>query len=166
MAKADDAAAAEQAADKLATRGTVMMDPKRFGEARYEAQNWLATVPKGTSRQDILTDVFFVKMAHKITDGAMIEVRAEDMSFWTLLLVVSVDARSGRVETRELIWKDLEPCRDQQYMGTHFRIMFAGLTDRWMIIRRSDGMVVQKGLHTPEAAIAMMASDYRDQVIQ
>ena len=125
---------------------TYKVMPSEFTEARFKTNIWAMTAKAGTPYEAIKNDTAY--WAHIMSGGKhpqpndIIQVHAEDMSFYAELYVVSVDTKAARVRELRYIPLDNTPLK---VIPPEYDVEWAGPHHRWRVVRVSDKSVIEKG---------------------
>jgi hypothetical protein len=131
----------------------------RFQVAAHANNRWAATLEYGVAFEEAFKPEFWAHTAKRLRPGDIIEVRAEDGSFYAELYVRAVGALFAKVEA--LFAKEL---------GAGISAEADKLDVKWnvgkrcfAVIRRSDNTVIRDGFQIKEDAIAWM-NDHNKQM--
>ena len=125
----------------------------RFGLAgHFRGENVCATFPADKAYADALKPSTWSLVANRVVPGTLIEVRDDNLSWFALLIVVAVTPSQNFVEVRELFHKEIQPAMSRGEERSGYKSEYRGVTDRWVVIRTSDGKIMCTGLATPEEA--------------
>ena len=132
-----------------------MSVPKRIAESEMqpaESQQmfWTVTAPAGTERADVLAPTFWVHVARKLRPLAEINVIAQDCSWYGKYLVLY--AHGVDVKLAELGFWALAVDKTAELENDEFRVQWAGPSHLFRVIRKTDNVVVQKGIKTRNEA--------------
>lgn len=133
---------------------TKSLPSSRFASAEHaRGLTMCATFPADWTFDDVLKPDTWRLLASHLTVGAKIEVRNDALTWYGELLVVVSDRSRGLVEVVELMRKDLPQAQTTGDDTGEFVTKYAGLTDRWIIQRVSDGKLMKTGLPSRSEAI-------------
>jgi hypothetical protein len=131
----------------------------RHQVAAYAHNRWAATLEFGVALEEALKPEFWAHVAKRFKPGDIVEVRADDGSFYADLYVRAVGAVFAKVEV--LFAKEL---------GAGLAADTDKLDVKWnvgkrcfSVVRKSDNSVVREGFQIKEDAIAWM-NDHNKQM--
>lgn len=128
-------------------------DPARFIGAAFARSEWSYTMRAGETIEDVKSDGYFKGIAAKFTLGDLVEVRSADLTFWSLLMVVSSDHIAARVELRTLIETELQAAERRDFAADGFRIEDTGdVLRRLAVIRTADEKLMRDGFKNKQEA--------------
>lgn len=144
----------------------LMLVPNRFGHAEHVRNHWVATVevgPNGADPSDFLKPEYWSLIAKSLQPYDLIEVRADDGSYWGEFLVRQCDRN----------WAKVHPLREHKFGAEEkvaadqgdFEVVWKGPHKKWCVIRRNDSSMVHEGEQEKLGAITWLEG-YAKQVGQ
>ena len=135
------------------------IDSIRFSDSQHTNMNWTATVPAGTTLEDVLNPSYFANVASKITIYDRIQVRVDTGEWYAELLVVSC----GRVWAKlvPIVKLDLTSKDDDQLDGEAFEkfiVQYRGPHLKFCVIRKEDSEPIKEHLQTKVEANTWLAA--------
>lgn len=117
--------------------------PSEFSEARYTTNRWSITARAGTPYEAILGDpAYWAHIATKLKQCDIIEVHAQDRSYYAELYVLAAESKSARVAELCAVTLDNSPTVT---LPSNYDVEWAGPHHKWRVIRISDKTVIEKG---------------------
>jgi hypothetical protein len=141
----------------------VKWDVSRFGPPGALRNTWCMNAPDSIAYQDIVgaSPHVWRTLAERLSLGDEVFVRNDSLTYWAHLIVVASNPNVGYVQLRELAYKDLRPPRVADTETEEYEIVFRGLTDKHVVIRKADGMVMRTGFRTMPDARYYIQTDLR-----
>jgi hypothetical protein len=141
----------------------VKWDVSRFGPPGALRNTWCMNAPDSVSYRDIVgaSPHVWRSLAERLSLGDEVFVRNDSLTYWAHLIVVASNPNVGHVQFRELAYKDLPPPRVADAEIEEYEIVFRGLTDKHVVIRKADGMVMRTGFRTMPDARYYIQTDLR-----
>lgn len=133
---------------------SVFIDPGRMKLAQYERQDWVANAPPGTIQKDLVNPSFWALMAYQMKPYDRIEVRADDGTWVTELLVVGCDRNWANVVV--LAHHKLTGIDDAMVNSSKLELKWMGPHRKWAIIRRADSAVIEDQIADKDTAVMHM----------
>lgn len=132
---------------------------KRISEAEFQLSEaaqcfFTVTAPAGTVRADLLDAGFWVHVAGRLRPLSELRVVAQDYTWYAKLLCLY--AQGQEVRMCELGYWPLEAIEQQSVETDKFAVQWAGPSHQWRVVRKSDGVVMQKSFKTRNEAAAWM----------
>lgn len=124
------------------------LDPQYFGQAEHRRAIYMATVPKGTTKEQLQQPGYWAHVAAKIRPWSRIDVQAEDGSFFAELLVLATDRTWARVRClsfHNLTDTEMSQSDAAKIMGD-YEIKWRG-PKKWSVVRRNDSSVINENMH-------------------
>lgn len=132
-----------QAVQEAAAKETPTVMPHRFHQAQSVRNVWRIHVENRHSKSHIEQPEYWTHIARRLTPGDLIEVFAENGSFYGELLVRVCDKNWAKVAV--LSWHDFE---SQAVASTKFDVVWKGPVNKHCVVRVSDGEIIEKGFQT------------------
>lgn len=82
-----------------------VLGPGRWHTQEYARMHFVVDIAQGHTKDDLLVPAYWALHAKQMTPLSLIETRAEDGSFWGLLLVLACDRTWAKVHP--VLWCDL-----------------------------------------------------------
>jgi hypothetical protein len=141
----------------------VKWDVSRFGPPGALRNTWCMNAPDSVSYLDIVgaSPHVWRALAERLSLGDEVFVRNDSLTYWAHLIVVASNPNVGFVQFRELAYKELPPPRVADAEIEEYEIVFRGLTDKHVVIRKADGMVMRTGFRTMPDARYYIQTDLR-----
>jgi hypothetical protein len=141
----------------------VKWDVSRFGPPGALRNTWCMNAPDSVSYKDIVgaSPHVWRSLAERLSLGDEVFVRNDSLTYWAHLIVVASNPSVGYVQLRELAYRDLRPPRVTDTETEEYEIVFRGLTDKHVVIRKADGMVMRTGFRTMTDARYYIQTDLR-----
>lgn len=132
----------------------IMISPARMQLAEYQRADWVVTAEEGTTCDDLRNPAYFAHMAEKIKPYDHIEVRIDDNSTLTYLIVLETARNWARVH----ILSHFSLVDDNAVQGASQTnsVEFKGPHHKWSVIRLSDGEKLKTGCASRAEADAWM----------
>jgi hypothetical protein len=140
------------------TRATALR-PSRFTSPDHVRVHHCVTLEAGQEFKDVFEEGFFRLAAHKIHLSDLIEVRDDLLSFWGLVIVTACDQVRSFVRVQPLQHVRLAPESVDETIGAAFKIENRGLTERFAVVRSSDGTTVRTGIKSHDEAKRVIATE-------
>lgn len=138
-----------------------MMPSNRFERADHKRSWWSATVASFEDYRERATQPWYWRLVgQRVSVGDVIEMRDDVLTFWALLLVLEADSMTGELKLTELMCKEMPQHERASIVRGGYRIEYAGITDRWQIVRVRDGMVMKRGIKTSADAEAATLTEF------
>lgn len=126
--------------------------------AEHAYRRFNITVPSNLPEEALTDYRLYVNVAEKINAGDEIRVLAEDFSFRALLVAGFADRANVRLHLLE--FNQIEIPIDDEGFESEYEIKLRG-TEKFCIIRKEDGEVIQSGIPTKAKALAAL-EEYLD----
>lgn len=135
--------------------------PRKVLQSRFrlteQARNTWAVIPEdGTPYEDLFAPEYWAHVAVTVRPGDLIEVRAEDGSYFALLYAVAVHRQA--VAVCELLKKDLSAVK-MPVVESGIIVEFKGPLRKWSVIRTKDNVIVSDK-HESRLAADNAAAEY------
>ncbi len=125
-----------------------------FGAAEYQRQHFFVRIPHGTKKETLMHPDYWAHVADQVMSvHSLIEVVAEDNSFWGILLVVDRDKNWLRVKDVQWAWLHEDVGEDDLAQLKDFTVKWRGAA-KYAIIRNSDRAVITDGIADKREAYA------------
>lgn len=123
----------------------------RMKEGSYERTLWVATVEQGVTRKDILMPEFWSHVASQLRPYDRLEVRVDDGTYFSELLVLSCDRTWAKL--KELSYHSLttQDVSQTQAEMAKFEVKWNGPSNKFVVIRKSDKAIIKKHMEKDEA---------------
>jgi hypothetical protein len=122
--------------------GTKLL-PALLQRADHFRTHYVAAVPEGVTADDVQQPEFWAHVATKLRRMDMIEVLAEDESYYAELLVM--DAGVGFAKVKMLRFVELEAAGESTEANSAFKIEWKGIAKKYSVIRKSDSVTLRDG---------------------
>lgn len=143
MAAVKEAPAATEQAPAVVRKPPAPIGSERFKSGEYERQVHVANADEGTTPADLTHPDYWAHVADKLKAWDLIEVRANNGTWFAQLLVLDVSRAWARVHTLSVhMLSDYDVSQTQAQMP--YYIKHNGPQDKWTVIRRADGEIVSK----------------------
>lgn len=140
-----------QVAEKVQPKEAPALMPHRFHQAQSVRNVWRIHAENGHGRAHIEQPEYWTHIARRLTPGDVIEVLAENGSFFGTLLVRVCEKTWAKVAV--LSWHDFE---SQAVASTKYDVAWKGPVNKHCVVRVSDGEVIEKGFQTKDEAITWL----------
>ena len=134
---------------KLEKKRDVSVDPARMQLAEYQRQEWVCNVPPEITREDVLNPAFWSHMASLMKPYDHIEVRQEDGSWLSQLIVLQSDRLWAKVFEMRFVEFKTEALKIEA--PTKHKVEWKGPQHKWAVIRLSDSEMLKSGMEKDEA---------------
>lgn len=134
--------------------------PAAFGLAEHKRHDFVADVPPELKVEDLLEPGYWAHVAVEMQPFDFIEARWEDGSRIAHLRVVFAERTYAKVKLIDVEELGEESAEEPEVSLTH-DIKWRGPANKYCVIRKSDGMVVQKGFRERSAAINWLVDHER-----
>jgi hypothetical protein len=126
--------------------------PARFKGAEFARSCYQAVPEHGVTIEDLLGNSYWAHTAPQMKPGDLIEVDAEDGSYWALLKVRNAGSNWAKVSL--LIHQPLGEVVEIEAASwaEQFRIRHLVGPQKWRVERKTDGEVIRHGFQTREEA--------------
>lgn len=125
------------------------LNASRFALAEYERNIWVVTPEAETPFEALQEPAYWAHVAAKLKPWDVIEVRAEDGSYWAQLLVQDASRLWAKVALLKHVQLHAVEPKSSEIDG-HL-VKFGGPVKKWTVIRQSDKAVLRDGLSKAEA---------------
>lgn len=129
--------------------------------SHYVRLHYTASVPAGTSLEDVLNPAFWCNHAFKLKRGTLIEILSEDSALDCELRVLEVGQTFAKVRLLRNYTEASAQGAKASATPEDIAVDYGGKNDRWRIIHR--GEVVQAGMET-KAEAEKAAEDFRSKL--
>lgn len=130
----------------------------RFIPADQIRNVWSVVPEEGTPISAMLDPAYWTHVARRLRPSDLIEVRAEDGSFFAVLYVHYVERLSAKVSVLSQTIFDAEATPTDD---ANFDVMWKGPHHRHAIVRKSDKRTIQHGFESREAAMHWLADNMK-----
>lgn len=115
--------------------------------SHYVRLSMTASVPAGTTLEDVLTPGYWANHAYRLKRGAVIEILSEDNLLDCELRVLEVGPTYAKVRLlRNYVAEDVKATPKKPTPEEDIEVNYGGKQDRWRVIHR--GHVVKSGFET------------------
>ena len=121
----------------------------RIKLAEYARQVHRVTTPEGITYPEILASEFWAHVSGTFTKGDLIEVFAEDSSWYAQLLVLDCSRLHAKVAS--LVYQSLA-VKAKRAEDTAFSVEFKGPNRKWSVIRKKDKEIVKENFESKDDA--------------
>lgn len=137
------------------------INPSRFAEGPIHHNRWSLRIEHDRDKRDFNDPVFLSHVARYLRPGDIIEVRAEDLTYFAELFVHDATNNSVRVEIlREKTLKTAASLTGGAHMKG-YRIAWGGLQEKFRVIRDADNRVIKGGFANEGEALMFLQSYQR-----
>lgn len=143
------------------TRGKRQIAAARFKEAAQVRNEWVITPEEGTPFEAVLREDYWSHIASRLRPCDIIEVHAEDATFFARLYVRTAGRLWAKVAVMEFV--DFTKDAPVAVRDTGHEVKWKGPHMKWAVIRTADKEAVQGGFENKEIAAGWLA-DYLKQV--
>lgn len=129
-------------------RQTPVIGPNRVKSAEFEFNNWVANADEATTQADVLKGEYWAHVAPQMKPWDIIHVRADDESWYSVLLVRESTAAYVRVEPlqqHKFDEQDMESLAKASAARAAYSPKWGGPQLKWTVVRRSDSERVSHG---------------------
>lgn len=115
--------------------------------ADFEVRQFSHKAEAGVTRKHLLEKEYWSHVSEVLTPYSKIEVRNADGSYYGIYLVL--DCSRGWAKVQELNWwnlttADVADTQSNQGASSDYEIAHKGPNKKWVVIRKSDGVVISK----------------------
>lgn len=133
----------------------------KLSESRFELAEqmraiFFATVPPGTTREQILQEDFWTHVGHRMLPGSRIEVVCDDGSFFAELYVRDCGRLFATVAEMRFLAFDSALVR--QSSPSIYAVVWGGNHHKWRVMRNGEDEPIKSGFETKGAAMAWVSS--------
>jgi hypothetical protein len=129
--------------EQIKPKRDITLAPARMQLSEYLRNDWVVTAEQGTTLDDIVNPAFFAHMASQMKAYDHVEVRVDDGSWLSELLVLQVERNWVRV--RVLTYYDLADNSSQDSAPSVYETAWKGPHLKWSVIRKSDHENIKSG---------------------
>lgn len=126
-----------------------MLRESRLRLAEFARQVHHVVPEDGTKFEDILREEFWAMVSHKFKPCDLIEVHAEDGSYFAQLYIRAAGRNWAKVALINRV--DLEPA-GAAIGSTEYEATWKGPHHKFAVVRLSDSQIIKSGFDTREAA--------------
>jgi len=134
----------------------IILANERFFEAEFQTNRWVANADEATRQPDVLKGEYWAHVANRLKPWDHIYVRAENGTWYTELLVLSVDRAYAAVRPLNQ-WQFGEDAPTEAQAAAQaaaaYRPKWGGPQHKWCVIRMSDSTKVATELASERAAL-------------
>lgn len=128
--------------------------PNKLRSAEHARNSWSIVPDDGTTIEEVCQPAYFAHVAGRMQPGDLIEVRAEDTSYYARLYVR--DTGRAMVKCAVLEYHSFEAIEFGDNADTQFDVAYRGLTRKWCVVRKSDNTVIKDECQTREGATSYL----------
>lgn len=139
------------------------LTPARLKAAEFDRTIWRARLENGADLSDIIHPEYWAHVSRQFKPGDIIEVIPDDNTSFTVLYVLAASSNWAKVlelSHKNFLGDDEEQESDAGSDELDFEVKWGGNTDRFRVIRKSDGEVVHSGSPT-KADAEKWLTDYK-----
>lgn len=125
------------------------LNTSRFSLAEYERNIFVVTPETGTSFEELQDPAYWAHVAAKLKPWDMIEVRAEDGSYWAQMLVQDASRLWAKVTVLKHVQLHAVEQKSSEIDG-HL-VKFGGPVKKWTVVRLTDKAVLRDGMSKADA---------------
>jgi hypothetical protein len=121
------------------------LQPGRFQPAEQVRNHWCVTAEAGTTFKQMLHPDYWAHEARKLKPYDMIECRADDGTFWGLMIVLEAARNWAKVHPLQYVpldSKDVSQTRSADMED--YVVEFKGPTLKHVVIRKSDNEILHQ----------------------
>lgn len=136
-------------------RKVEQLNPSRMKEATYERTEWVITAHENTEPADLQEPAYWSHVASKLRPWDKIEARANDGTWYAVLIVLESGrnwARVKLIENHNLTTSDV--AQSQANASSPYDITYRGPHSKWSVVRKADNEVMHEGEATRDGANA------------
>lgn len=130
----------------------------RHNQAEFKRTNWHVVPEEGTAVSDMLDPAYWQHIGYKMRPGDLVEVHAEDGTWFATMLVRDSGPNYARVAVTSFIEFDARPEFGSKFFDD-YAVEFKGPNNRWCVLRKKDGEYMKKQLSSKSEGTAWLA-DY------
>lgn len=139
----------------MQTNGVPLLRESRMNFIEFARQSHHVVPEDGTAFEDILTDSYWSLVGYKFKPGDIIEVHAEDGSYFAELYVRAAGRNWAKVALLRKI--DLEPVAIS-HGSPEFEAAWKGPHRKFSVVRLSDNQIIKDSFETREQAVEYIKS--------
>lgn len=118
--------------------------------ASYRNKHWVIELPTGVTVDDALVPEFWAHVGKKLRPLNRIELQAQDMTFIAECIVLAAGPGFAKVKMLEYysLAESAESAAEQMTAAViegQYEVKWNGPSHKWVVIRVSDGMMLQTG---------------------
>lgn len=138
------------------------LNADRIKDAEYARRFHRVNLPAGLTVEDLSPPEFWGHVSGKFTRGDILEVFAEDNSFYAELLVLDCSRLHAKVEV--LLHKKIGAAKAKtgKPEDADFTFEFKGPQRKWTVIRKKDKEIAKDGFADAAAAAAWLEANRDD----
>lgn len=136
------------------------LSPTDFDLAEQKMVQWAAVAAIGVTPKQAANPEYWTHVAGLMTAGSIIHVRAEDLSWYMTLMVLSADKNYAAVQQLDL--HEFEDNSDDKSAHGELFVSWKGLQRMHCVVRRMTGEVVRHGFRTRADGVMWMADYLRE----
>lgn len=138
------------------------LKPTAMDHSHYVRIHMTATVPAGTTLDDVTAPTYWANLAYRLKPNAIIEVISEDNALDCDLRVLEVEPTFAKVRViRHYVEAVAAKRAAPKEMPADLVVDYGGKQDRWRVVHK--GEVIKAGLGT-EAEANKAAEEYRSKI--
>lgn len=134
---------------------TKPLPPSRLCETSFSVRRWRVEAEAGTTKQELESAAFWALVARMMEPGNIVEVLADDMSFYAEGVVIDASEQWAKVKINQFYRYNAEEAAPLQ-IDHEFDVCFRGAR-RWSVKRKSDSFILSENHTTRESAALWMA---------
>lgn len=134
----------------------VKLHPKNFFEAATRRNSWSIVPADGTAYEALFEPGYWANISGRLRAGDLIEVNAEDGSYFALFYVLATADKAARVV--ELLRKAMQG-DELPDVGAGFEVKWKGPILKYSVLRTADGINISRG-HDTRASANEALADY------
>lgn len=125
--------------------------------------HWVVTLTKDQVWEDAMKPEFWKLVAHQFNVGDIIELRDNALENWGELIIKASNPPQGYAEVFELrrVMVSPDSGEGREKMGHTYK--YEGLTDKWCIYRKTDGMRMERNIAHEREAIHRIMTHWQHQ---
>ncbi len=123
----------------------------RFSEAPIAHMRWAINLPHTHTLEDLMTPAYWANVVRRLRKGNIVEVRAEDHSFYAEYYVLEVAPSFAIV--KQINYQELHDGKKTGSMAKDkYFVKYMGPSWDWCAVRESDHEIVERNLGSKGAA--------------
>lgn len=142
-------------APSFSFKGYNMKKPTRLPLFTNAAARYRIFAPEGQSIENVCEKTYFEHVTRMLKPGFIVEVLAEDGTWYAELMVRAVSAREAQVGV--LSHTVFDGTAEPSEVDTGYEVKWRGPKGKFTVMRTSDGETVKAGFDSKEAASVWLA---------
>ena len=134
----------------------------RFAEAPAAHMRWAVNLPHTHNLDDLLTPAYWANVCRRLRKGNIVEVRAEDHSFYAEYYVLEV-APSFAIVKQLTHYKLHDGVKTGSMANDKYYAKYMGPSWDWCVGRESDHEIIERNLGSKAAALSRIKELMKEQ---